>query len=459
MFIKSIQQQAALAAFAALCSINVAQALSPNLVISQVYGGGGSAGAPLTHDFIELFNRGSAPVNLNGWSVQYASAAGSSWTNKTLLGNIVLAPGQYYLVQGASNGANGAALPSADVIGGINLSTSAGKVALVNSTATITSGTVCPTATEGMVDLVAYGTTASNCAAMGVTAAPSLTTSVQRAAGGCSETDSNATDFATGAPAPRNTASALNPCGGGATISLSVSSAATGEASGAAVTITATASAALSSDAVLKLAVTGSGITAGDYNLSSTTLTILSGQTTGSVQFTPVNDLLVEGPETAVITLSNPPVGFSFGVATQNISIADNDGSNTAIYQIQGAGAVSPLLGQTVTTSGVVTRLNNNGFFIQDAAGDGDAATSDGIFVFTSTQPTVVLGQRIQLTASVGEFNTGAATNADTLAHRVTQLTSPTGISVLAAGEVITPTPVTLPETINDDLERYEGMQ
>ncbi|MGE4360086.1 MAG: lamin tail domain-containing protein, partial [Lysobacteraceae bacterium] len=52
---------------------------SAQVVISQSYGGGGNSGATYTHDFIELFNRGSTPVSLAGWSVQYTSAAGTSW--------------------------------------------------------------------------------------------------------------------------------------------------------------------------------------------------------------------------------------------------------------------------------------------------------------------------------------------------------------------------------------------
>ncbi len=51
-------------------------AVSTNVVISQVYGGGGNSGATYTHDFIELFNRGGSPVSLAGWSVQYAIALG-----------------------------------------------------------------------------------------------------------------------------------------------------------------------------------------------------------------------------------------------------------------------------------------------------------------------------------------------------------------------------------------------
>src|SRR5262245_4880264 len=52
-------------------------AVSPDLVISQVYGGGGNAGALYTHDFIELFNRGTTAVSLSGMSLQYASATGT----------------------------------------------------------------------------------------------------------------------------------------------------------------------------------------------------------------------------------------------------------------------------------------------------------------------------------------------------------------------------------------------
>src|SRR6266849_1682948 len=48
-------------------------AVSADIVISQVYGGGGNSGAPYANDFIELFNRGTTTVSLAGWSVQYTS--------------------------------------------------------------------------------------------------------------------------------------------------------------------------------------------------------------------------------------------------------------------------------------------------------------------------------------------------------------------------------------------------
>ena len=132
--------------------------------------------------------------------------------------------------------------------------------------------------------------------------------------------------------------------------------------------------------------------------------------------------------------------------------------ADTPIYAIQGSGKTSPLAGTSVTTTGVVTKVNNNGFYMQDLTGDGDPLTSDGIFVFTSTAPTVSAGQYIRLTANVTEFNVGAATNPDTLAHTVTELTTVTNLTLLGTGYTITPTVVTLPEAVNDDLERYEGM-
>ena len=119
-----------LAALGALLAL--ASPLSAQVVISQVYGGGGNAGAPLRSDFIELFNAGSATVSVDGWSVQYAASAGTTWQRTNLSGSI--APGQYYLVKQA-DGTNTAtpALPTPDASGAIAMAATAGKVALVNN--------------------------------------------------------------------------------------------------------------------------------------------------------------------------------------------------------------------------------------------------------------------------------------------------------------------------------------
>ena len=75
------------------------RALSPGIVISQVYGGGGNDGGIYTYDFVELFNRGTTPVSLSGWSIQYTSATGtgnlgSSASQLTPLPDVTLQPGQ-----------------------------------------------------------------------------------------------------------------------------------------------------------------------------------------------------------------------------------------------------------------------------------------------------------------------------------------------------------------------------
>ncbi len=176
-----------------------ASASSPNVIISEVYGGGGNSGAPYTNDFIELTNRGTSPVDVTGWSVQYASATGTTWTNKIDLSGSV-APGAAYLIQGASGGANGQPLPTPDVTGGINMSATAGKVALVSSTANLTCGGSCSSA-AGVVDFVGYGSTASDFETAPAPGA-SNTQSVTRI-DPTADNDNNATEFTATGPTPK----------------------------------------------------------------------------------------------------------------------------------------------------------------------------------------------------------------------------------------------------------------
>jgi hypothetical protein len=100
-------------------------------------------------------------------------------------------------------------LPTADVSGGINMSGTAGKIALVNNITPLTGA--CPTGTN-IIDFVGFGLTASCFEGTGPTPAPSNTTAVIRISNGCTDNNQNATDFVSGTPAPRNTASPLNVC-------------------------------------------------------------------------------------------------------------------------------------------------------------------------------------------------------------------------------------------------------
>ena len=200
-------------AVAISATLHHVSAVSSDIVISQVYGGGGNAGAPVKNDFIELFNRGTSAVSLNGWSVQYAATGGSAW-QVTPLTNVTLQPGQYYLVQEAAGAGAQPLLPAPDAVGNIPMAAGAGKVALLSVATTIAGGTSCPSA--NVVDLVGYGT-GTNCFEGAGPTTPLLTntTAALRNSNGCTETDSNAADFTAGAPNPRNTASPLAPCGGG----------------------------------------------------------------------------------------------------------------------------------------------------------------------------------------------------------------------------------------------------
>jgi uncharacterized protein (TIGR03437 family) len=177
------------------------------LVISQVYGGGGNSGAPYTNDFIEIFNRGNVSVNLSGMSVQYAAATGTTWQVTSLSGT--LGPGKYYLIQESSGGANGTQLPTPNASGTIAMAAGAGKVALVSTTVALAGS--CPSGVN-IIDFAGYGTTASCFEGGGPAPAPSATASDLRRASGCIDAASNANDFATGPPNPRNTATSSNTC-------------------------------------------------------------------------------------------------------------------------------------------------------------------------------------------------------------------------------------------------------
>jgi uncharacterized protein len=189
----------------AIVTTESATAVSPDVVISEVYGGGGNAGATLTHDFIELYNRGSAPVDISTWSVQYGSSTGTTWLRTNLTGTIQ--PGHWYLVQEAAGMGGTTPLPTPDATGTTAMSATAAKVMLVTHQTTLTCGITCGPA-DGVYDLVGYGSTNMSEAAP----APGLsnTTSASRDAVG-TDTDNNAADFTAGAPNPQNAGSEPPP--------------------------------------------------------------------------------------------------------------------------------------------------------------------------------------------------------------------------------------------------------
>jgi uncharacterized protein len=197
---------------ALLLAAGAAHGASSDVVVSQVYAGGGNSGASFTNDYVELLNRGSSPVDLTAWTVQYATAAGTTWQATPLTGSIQ--PGRFYLVQLASAAAVGAPLPAPDATGTSNLAASGGKVALVRDTAPLACGATAGScsALPLVADLVGYGSATDF---EGPDPAPALsnTTAALRNGGGCVDTDANGADFATGTPTPRNGLSPVASCG------------------------------------------------------------------------------------------------------------------------------------------------------------------------------------------------------------------------------------------------------
>jgi glycerophosphoryl diester phosphodiesterase len=104
-----------------------------------------------------------------------------------------------------------------------------------------------------------------------------------------------------------------------------------------------------------------------------------------------------------------------------------------AIADLQGAGQTSVLVGQTVAITGIVTAVDLNGFYLQDAVGDGNDATSDGIFVFTRSTPVVQVGDELQVEGTVSEFTPGGTSTGNL---SITQIVRPTILTVSKGNEL-----------------------
>ncbi len=323
---------AALAA-APLALVAPAQAnpAGTDLVVSEVYGGGGNSGAPFQNDFVEVYNPTSATVPLAGYTVAYFSSGGGAGGTATLTGQIPA--GGTYLVRMAAGNGNGQPLPEPDATGTAAMSGTDGRIDLLKSGA--------------LVDRVGYGSAGTF---EGAGAAPKLsnTTSASRTPTPGTDTDNNSADLWAGAPSP-------TACG----------------------------------DACAE-----------------------------------------EEPEP-------DPIG-------------DCGDATTAIHDIQGSGATfDPAFGGTRTIEGVVTSAMLGGFWIQEEAADadGDAQTSEGLFVFQSGAAAPPEGHVVRVNGNVVEFG------------GKTQLSGVTAlVDCGQAGESIDPVDVTFP-LADTNLEHLEGMR
>lgn len=427
-----------------------------HVVISQVYGGGGNSGSKYTNDFIELFNPTSSPVTLTRYSVQYASATGSfAATQVTALPSpITIAAGGFYLVQESPGAAGTTALPTPDATGSLNLSATAGKVALVSSTTALT-GT-CPTSDPSLVDLVGFGTNV-NCSLVANAPAPSNTNADLRA-NLCVIANNNSVDFKAGAPNPRNSTTAAAPCspiygtpisasglatpgtvnaGSPTLLTVQVTPGAQPASTGLAVTadlrtINGTATQQFYDDG------THGDVTASD-NIFSYTATV---NTRGPYSFpVTVTDAQARTATTSItLTVQAPP---------PTISIRGIQSSKPSAY-----------VGQPITTSGIVVGVSSTGFYLEAKDADTHPVTPEGILVYTgsSTKPTyVTLGSEVQVTGTVSTYPTTSLTPS-------TELDGPFTYTLLSTGNTL-PAPVTISSTMDSptggiwQFAPFEGMR
>ena len=369
-----------------------ARASVSGVVISQVYGGGGNAGSTFKNDFIELFNSSSSSVSLTGWSVQYASAAGTTWQVTQLSGS--LAAGQYYLVQ-ESQGAGGTTnLPTPNATGTIAMSATAGKVALVNSTTALTGG--CPTG-GAIGDFIGYGTGTSGASCFeGTAAAPTLTntTADLRGNNGATDTDNNSADFSSGTPNPRNSAVGGNPTGSGHATPASVP-----QGSATLLTVVVNPGSGPTSTGITvnaDLSSIGGSATQAFFD-DGTNGDVTSADNTFSFAFT-LSFGATPGAKTIPVTIQDAQGRSSTASIALTVTVPPLP---LAIHDIQGTTEISPVAGKVVQTTGIVTAISTNGFFIQvpDGSVDSDPNTPEGIFVFTSSAPpaTAALGNSVQV--------------------------------------------------------------
>jgi predicted extracellular nuclease len=430
------------------------------VVISQVYGGGGNSGATLKNDFIELHNTGSAPVDLSGYSVQYGASGNTTWSGRTVLTGSI-APGGYFLVGEAAGTGGTTDLPRPDVAGTIAMGASSGKVALVATTAALPAG--CPV---GAADLVAYG---SGALCPEGTAAPTLSsTNAAMRKDDCVDSNDNAADFKAAPAAPRNSGNPSRLCGSTKILAgIDDVAANEGNAGSSMLQFTVKLTAPAGPDGVRFRwsTVDGSATAGSDYSaVADAIATIPAGADRITLSVTINGDDAVEADETLRVVLTGL-VGADAGDVDGLGTITNDDFPIVPISQIQGAGDRSPLVGTVVATRGVVTGRTSKGFFLQsrEVDADADAATSEGLFVFTGAAPPADAqpGRWVVARGTISEY----VPTDDPGQQPYTEMGGAVVVAPLDASTYPLPAPVELTTTFPDprgglaQLERVESMR
>lgn len=158
---------------------------------------------------------------------------------------------------------------------------------------------------------------------------------------------------------------------------------------------------------------------------------IAANQESATFNIAAIDDTVVDGSQTVTVTAS----ASGFTNATSSVTVTDDDATNGTIRirDIQGEAHTSPLVGQTVSrVTGVVTVTRSNGFYLQDPNPDTNDANSEGIFVFTSSAPTVTIGDSVLVSGTVSEFTPGGASSGNLSTTQITSRNIP--ITILSSG-------------------------
>ncbi|WP_339268449.1 5'-nucleotidase C-terminal domain-containing protein [Paenibacillus sp. FSL R5-0470] len=292
-----------------------------NVVISQVYGGGGNSGAEFKNDFIELYNPTNKPVVLTGWKVRYTSATGTFSSGTELTGTIPA--NGYYLVQEAAGTGGIAALPTPDAAGILAMSGTNGKVDLVDPS-------------NNTIDLVGYGT------ATGVEGTPTpaltnATAAIRKAAAGAPadsrglDTDNNVADFVVQAANPRNSSYGKAP-----------------ETASSVVASPAANAWPVGTEISLNSPTVGASVYSAVYR---------SG---GSTDFQPYTGPITLTEDTTIKAYASEPNMPNSAITTFDYTILTKTDVATARLGNKG---------QNISTEGIVTHINAAKMYIQDGTG------------------------------------------------------------------------------------------
>src|SRR5215208_291995 len=376
-------------------------------------------------EFIELRNTTAVAQSIGGWLVQGCNSGGTVGTRATIPAGVSLpAGGSYLLVNTTAPGYSGS-VPG-DQTYGTGIADNGGIRLVDNAT---------PGVVQDAVGSFAVIASAGCREGGGLTNIPTANgdNSFERI-GGTQDTNDNAADF-TG---PKES-HPQNGKGGDAAPSVASSNPANGASDvgpGASITVT------FSEPVTLDTA--GFGLACGGVAQPSTTTQ--GSPTTATVD--PSGDL--PRGESCTLTIAAGAVHDTDSADPPDAMANDaritfsTEGLLLRIHEIQGAAHISPYDDRTVAdVPGVVTALTGNGFWFQDTAPDADPATSEGVFVFTSsnprTNPLITVGAPVKVTGTVDEFRPGGSGGLGNLT--TTEIVRPR-IAAGTAGAGVSPTTI-----------------